>query len=396
MTASSRKYQRCSKGIWDTTIPGITFDEDGVSNYSIILGNLIKAYPRGEKGKKDWDSILAKIRKDGSKRKKRYDCIIGLSGGTDSSFLLHLAKQYGLNPLAVTLDNGWSSDVSVKNIKKITSKLNIDLETYVIDYEEVKDILKSYMKAALPWIDAPTDIAIKAILYKTANKLGIKYILIGADFRSEGKQPTEWTYSDGKKLAYIQRKFGILPIKTFPNLKMFNFIYYSFVKRIKMIRPFYYLDYKKRSAQVFLQQKYDWEYYGGHHHENIFTRFAISYWLPKKFNIDKRLITLSAQVISGEISRDEALIEIKKPPYDRELMEKDKDYVIKKLGLTMEEFDEIWNRPNKSFLDYPSYYPGIRRFLKFVKFLIKFFLPAKPMIFFEMDGRGDRMNQNTR
>jgi len=380
-----KEYRRCSKGIWDTTVPGITFDKEGASNYSKIIENLIDAYPRGKKGQKEWDDIINQIRR--KKRNKSYDCIIGVSGGTDSSYLLHLAKEWGLSPLAVTLDNGWSSDISVKNIKKITSKLNIDLETYVIDYEEIKDILRSHLKASLPWVDAPTDIAIKSILYRIASQLGLKYILIGADFRSEGKQPTEWTYNDGKQLKYIQKKFGTFQIKTFPNLKITNFIYYSYIKGIKMVRPYYYLDYEKKSAQDFLKKEYGWEYYGGHHHENIFTRFVISYWLPRKFNIDKRIITLSAQVISGEISRDEAIVAMKAPPYDSKLMEKDKEYVIKKLGLDWDEFDKIWNQPNRTFLDYPSYYPFIKKLLKIIKPLFRYLLPARPMIFFEMDER---------
>jgi N-acetyl sugar amidotransferase len=382
---SNKKYQRCAGGVWDTTVPGITFDQEGVSNYYKIIENLMKAYPGGDRGRKDWEAIVDKIKEKG--RKKPYDCIVGVSGGTDSSFLLHLAKDYGLRPLAVTLDNGWSSEISVKNIKKVTSKLNIDLETYVIDYEEIKDILKSYMKASLPWIDVPTDIAIRAALYRTANKLGIRYILIGNNFRSEGKQPTEWTYSDGKQLQYIQEKFGTVSLKTFPNLKIVNLVYYSFIKGIKMLRPYYYIDYSKKSAQELLQKEYDWKYYGGHHHENIFTKFAISYWLKKKFNIDKRIITLSAQILSGEISRDEAVIELKKPPYDPAAMERDKDYVVKKLGLTGEEFERIWKGPNKTFLSYPSYYPTLIKFLKIIKSLFKHLIPVRPMIFFELDER---------
>ncbi|MBU0764995.1 MAG: adenine nucleotide alpha hydrolase, partial [Bacteroidetes bacterium] len=159
--SETKDYRVCTRGVWDSTVPGVIFDENGESNYSKMFDAMAKAYPRGEKGKKEWENIVNEIKRKG--KNKKYDCVIGVSGGTDSSYLLHLARaEYGLRPLAVNLDNGWNSDISVKNIKKVTSKLNIDLETYVIDYEEMKDILRSYMKASLPWIDSPTDMAIKA------------------------------------------------------------------------------------------------------------------------------------------------------------------------------------------------------------------------------------------
>lgn len=192
-------YQRCTRGLWDTTVPGIEFDDNGVSNYAKMFDNYIEQYPRGKKGIDVWQKFVKEMKDSG--KNNDYDCIIGVSGGTDSSYLLHIAKQLGLRPLAVTLDNGWASDISVKNIKKITQALNIDLETYVIDYEEIKDILKSYIKAGLPWIDFPTDHAIKSILYRTAKRENIKHILIGHDFRSEGTQPNEWTYGDSRQLC---------------------------------------------------------------------------------------------------------------------------------------------------------------------------------------------------
>lgn len=379
------RYQICTRGLWDTTVPGIAFDENGVSNYAKMFERMIEAYPRGEQGKEHWQQIVGKIKKKGKSR--RYDCVIGVSGGTDSSYLMHLARQYGLRPLAVTLDNGWSSEIAVKNIKKVTTKLGIDLETYVVDYEEMKDIHRSYLKASLPWADFPTDLAIKAALYKIAKKEKLKYILIGHDFRSEGTQPSEWTHGDAKQLLHIQRQFGALKIKTFPFMTFPQFFYNGYVKGIKMIRPYFFLEYQKKAAQQFLTQEYGWEYYGGHHHENLFTKFAIAHWLPQKFGIDKRIITLSAQVMSGEITREEALQQILKPPYDPDRMERDKVYVIKKLGLTEEEFQEIWTRPNKTFMDYPSYYPALSRFIQVAEPIIKLMLPHRPMTLFEIEMR---------
>lgn len=208
------EYKICQRGLWDSTIPGIEFDENGVSNYAKMFDKYVEQYPRGQKGKDDWDKYLSEIKLAG--KNKKYDCIIGVSGGTDSSYLMHLAIKQGLRPLAVTLDNGWSSDVSVQNIKNVTNALKIDLETYVIDYEEIKDIQKSYIKAGLPWIDFPTDQAIKSVLYRIANRENIKYILIGHDFRSEGSQPNEWTYGDSKQIKYIQKKFGTKKTENIP------------------------------------------------------------------------------------------------------------------------------------------------------------------------------------
>jgi hypothetical protein len=313
-----------------------------------------------------------------------------VSGGTDSSYLLHLAKQYNLRPLAVNLDNGWSSDIAVKNIKKITTALNIDLETYVIDYEEIKDLLRSYMLAGMPWIDLPTDLAIKAILYRLARREKISYILRGNDFRSEGTQPREWTYGDGKQLNYIHKKYGKLKkLSTFPNYTLSNLIYNGFVVNIKSIYPFYHLDYKKQEAQDFLTKEYGWEYYGGHHHENIFTKFAISYWLYEKFHIDKRKISLSAQILSGAITRNDALEQLATKPFNAETIESEIKYVIKKLDINQLEFEKIMSSPNKTYLDYPSYYPLMSRFSKIANKSILKILPHKPMAMFQMEMRKD-------
>lgn len=388
----NKQYQICAKGIWDTTVPGINFDKDGVSNYYYMFENYKSQYPRGKSGLEIWERYVQDIKKAGKGNK--YDCVIGVSGGTDSSYLLDLMKNnYGLRPLAVTLDNGWSSDISVKNIKKVTSALNIDLETYVIEYEEIKDILGSFIKATLPWVDFPTDHAIKSVLYRTARKEGIKYILIGHDFRSEGTQPNEWTYGDAKQLKYIQKIFGNKKIKSFPNMTFIEHIYLSYFRKIKMIYPYFFIDYNKKDARKLLIEKFNWEYYGGHHHENMFTKWAIAYWMPYKFGMDKRIITYSAQVISGEITREKALQLIKKPPYDEKQIELDTDYVIKKLGITKEEFKEYWDRPNKCFLDYPSSHSLIVKIAKFVKPFIKYLLPQMPSYFLQLEMRSSEKNK---
>lgn len=382
---SIESYNRCNLGIWDNSVPGIHFDRNGISNYARIQQHLMKDYPLGEQGKAEWLNLSESIKRKGKSR--QYDCIIGVSGGTDSSYLLHLAKEYGLRPLAVNLDNGWSSDIAVKNIKKITTALNIDLETYVIDYEEIKDILRSFVRSGFPWIDVPSDMAIQAILYKIARREKVKYILVGNDFRSEGKQPTEWTYGDLKLLRFIHNKYGVVRLKTYPVLSYLGLVYLGYLLGIKLISPYNYLAYDKESAREFLINEYKWEYYGEHHHENLFTKWVISYWMYEKFGIDKRIITYSAQILNGKMSREDALEIISHPPYHKETIEQETLFVLKKLGMTMSEYETIWKSSNMSLKDYPSYYPVIYKFARAIAPLLKHIVLVKPKIFYEMEGR---------
>ncbi len=372
----------CAKGLWNETIPNINFNSDGVSNFCDLQELMMSQYPRGEKGKADWKKIVNTIK---SKRgKSKYDCVVGVSGGVDSSFLLVILKSEGLNPLAVNLDNGFNSKIAVQNIFKVTKALDIDLETFVVDYEEMKDILRSYMKASLPWIDAPTDLAIKAVMYKVAIKEGIKYIIRGNDFRSEGKQPKEWTYIDNKQLRFIHKKFGSgIKLKSYPMLSFFTMIYSAFFRRTKDIRPYYYIDYDKDNAKKILSRDYGWTDYGGHHHENLFTKFVMAYWLPKKFNIDKRIINLSAQILSGNISREQGMIQINSPFEDEKELDDLKTYVSKKLGISTDEFQLIWSRKNKDTFDYPSNYNLIIKFSITFSYVIKKVFDYKPMAIIE-------------
>lgn len=379
------KGKVCKLGVWDESVPGINFDAEGISNYAHIFQHMLEDFPRGEKGAAEWDKIVSRIKQDG--HNKKYDCIIGLSGGTDSSYLLHVAKEYGLRPLAVNLDNGWGSHISMNNIKKLIEPLKVDLETYVIDYEEVIDVLKAYLRARLPWCDCPTDLAINAILFKIAYQQKIKYVLIGHDFRSEGFQPTEWTYSDAKQMKYLALKFANRKLISFPSMSIWLFAYLSFIKGIKLLRPFFYIPYSKKDAKNFLKQTYNWEDYGGHHYENIFTKFIISFWLYEKFGIDKRKITYSAQILSGEITRDEAIAEIERLPYDKESLNNDINYIIKKLRMKREEFEELLRGNNCQYYDYPSYYPLFIQYKKQIFNMIKYFLPNKPLMFYQLEKR---------
>lgn len=386
MNNQLNEYKICSRGIWDTTVPGITFDEDGVSNYAKMLDKLIELNPEGVTGNLFWENVVDQMKEEG--KGKKYDCIIGVSGGTDSSYLMHLAKKkYGLRPLAVNLDNGWSSEISVQNIKKVTKALDIDLETYVIDYEEVKAVIRAYMKSGLPWIDGPTDNAIRSILFGVAEREGLKYVINGSDFRSEGKQPSEWTYTDSRQMLYLLKKFENIKIKSYPYQSLFGIINSTFFLKIKDYRPFNHIEYEKKPAQKILTDEYGWQYYGGHHHENTFTKFVITYWMPRKFGIDKRIITLSAQVLTGQITREKALEELKKAPHDLDQMERDKEYVLKKINMSKTEFDIIWNQKNQYYWDYPSYMPFYKLFFKLSNNVLKYFFSTPPTIVVEKQNR---------
>jgi N-acetyl sugar amidotransferase len=368
----------CSKGLWDETIPGIQFDKNGVSNYCRLQEKMMLENPRGIVGEKKWALLINKMKSDSGGGK--YNCVIGVSGGVDSSYLLHLAKKEGLKILAVHFDNGFNSEVAVNNIYKITKKLNIDLITYVVNYEEIKDLFVSYMKASLPWIDAPTDLAIKATMYNAAIKNDVKYIIRGNDFRSEGKQPTDWTYSDSRQLRYVHKKFGSkAKLKSYPKQSFFKMIYAGFIKKVKDVRPFYFMEYNKQDAKNLLMNIYDWKDYGGHHHENLFTKFAMAYWLPRKFAIDKRKISLSAQILSKAITRSEGLNQLSTEFDTPQNLAALKNYVLKKLSLTTAEFDVIISASNKDYSNYPSNYALIYKNIKYFKWIIVRLYNFKPM-----------------
>lgn len=353
----------CSKCILDTTVPEIVFDEKGVCNYCKLHDLLTQEYPLDERIRKKFKKLIDEIKKSG--KNKKYDCVVGVSGGTDSSFSLYQAAKVGLRPLAVHFDNGWNSEIAVDNIKKICTKLNVDLYTYVVDWEEFKDLQISFLEASVSDAEIPTDVGILGTLFKVAEQEGVKYIFNGHSFRTEGIAPIGWTYMDGRYIASVHKKFGRIPLKTFPNFTLSHLFYYTFIKPIKVIPILNYISYVKKEAGEILTKELGWRYYGGHHHESIYTRFFQSYYLPKKFNIDKRKRELSARVRVGKMKREEALQKIKNTPYEFE--QEIVDYTISKLRLTKKEFAKILSAKNKTFRDYPTYYP----FMKMLKEPIK-------------------------
>jgi len=281
-----------------------------------------------------------------------------VSGGVDSTFVAWKVKELGLRPLAVHLDNCWDSELAVHNIEKVLKKLDIDLYTHVLDWEEFKDLQIAFLKASTPEIEIPTDHAIIAVLYKAAEREGVRYVLRGANVATECILPSAWSQGhwDFKYIKYIHKKYGTKKLKSYPHITFLKRIYYKTIKRIIEFNILNYLDYNKKEAMKIISEKLGWENYGGKHYESIYTRFYQGYILPVKFGFDKRKAHLSTLICSGQISRDDALEIIKKDPYpSEELKLQDKEYVIKKLGLSPEEFTNIMKMPAKKFCDYPSY-----------------------------------------
>lgn len=350
-----KPYQMCTRCVMDTTDPGITFNSKGECNLCTdFIDNRSKHNYQGEVSEKQLNDLVAQMKKDG--QGKEYDCIMGLSGGIDSSYAAYVAKQRGLRILGVHLDNGWNSEEAVQNIKNIAKKLDIDYESYVLNWAEFKDIQLAFLKASIPEAETPTDIAIPAATHIYAKKYGVKYIISGGNFATEGILPKYWHYN-AKDLKYfnaIKKKFATRRWKTFPTFGFKSEMYYKLVKGVKMIYLLNLVPYAKDEAMEFLKNELDWKYYGGKHYESKYTGFIQSYYLYEKFGIDYRRATLSTQICTGEVQRDTALEVLKTKPYDSEKVKEEKLYIAKKLGVSLDEFEEIVNLPAKWYTDYPN------------------------------------------
>jgi N-acetyl sugar amidotransferase len=338
----------------DTTDPDIVFDNEGVCNHCHAYDLLTKEhYLGGESGKHKLGEIVKKIKQAGTERD--YDCIIGVSGGVDSSYVAYLVKELGLRPLAVHLDNGWDSELAVKNIEQLLKFLGIELYTHVIDWEEFKDLQLAFLKASTPDSEIPSDHAIVSLMRHIARERNIQYILSGCNLRTETHIPRAWSqgHGDWKYINSIHSLFGTVEIKTYPHTNLTDqFRYWATQHWVDILN---YVDYVKRDAKRLLREKFCWKDYGGKHHESIYTRFYQGYILPKKFGYDKRRAHYSSLICSREMARTEALEELKQEPYPVELQKQDRDYLLKKFNLTNGEFEEIMNLPKRSYWDYPSY-----------------------------------------
>lgn len=354
----------------DTTDPDIYFDEKGVCNHCNRYEKEVnRRVFKGEIAKEKLNQLVTEIKRAG--KKKEYDCIVGVSGGVDSTYVAYLCKSLGLRVLAVHFDNGWNSELAVSNIEKILNKLNIDLFTYVINWEEFRELQLSFLKASTPDGEIPTDHAIDSYLFKEAEKRKIKYIISGMNFASESVSVPSWAYghSDWKYIKSIQKKFSNVKLKNYPHYTFFDLFKWFIIKKIQLVSILNYIDYDKEKAKDFLKKELSWIDYGGKHFESIYTRFYQGYILPTKFNIDKRRCHYSDLINSDQLTREQALIDIEKAGYDTNLFTQDYKFVLKKLELTNEDFIKIMNQPKLSFKDYPNNYKLIYKLKSFLYLL---------------------------
>ena len=353
---SNRTYQACTRCIMDTVADSsIAFDASGVCHHCRRYDEMFSTRViRGEAGKVVLDTLVTKIKAAGAG--KEYDCIIGVSGGVDSTYVAYLVKKLGLKPLAVHLDNGWNSELAVKNIERVLNNLDIDLFTYVIDWEEFRDLQVAFLKASTPDGEIPSDHAIFSVLWREATRRGIKYIISGMNFTTESIYVPDWAYghSDWRYIRDVHNKFGMQKIRTYPHFSLLYLLYVNLFHRIRTVSILNYIDYDKNEAMRVLTDELGWQYYGGKHHESIYTRFYQGYVLPNKFGIDKRYGHLSDLINAGQLSREAALKEMEFPTYPESQQADDLEYVSKKLCLKGRAFEEIMALPSKTFRNYKN------------------------------------------
>lgn len=346
----------CTRCVMDSTIKAIEFDEHGVCNYCKTYEHRVatELYKEPERSER-LHALIRTMKEEG--KNKTYDCIIGVSGGVDSSYIAHLVHEFGLRALAVHLDNGWNSELAVKNIQLLLDKLHIDLYTHVIDWEAFKDLQKAFIKSSIENLEIPTDHAITALLLQTADKHGVRYILNGSNLVTEGILPVHGGRGiDDRLLKDIHKKFGTQKLSNYPVMSIWSFAYKVLVRRIKYLPILNYMDYDKEATIRLLEEKYGWKRYGGKHYESIFTRFFQGYLLPMKYGYDKRKAHFSTLIMSSQMSREEALQELTHNPYPSErLLEEDKAFFLKKFDFTEEEFEHMMKQCPKVPSDFNSY-----------------------------------------
>lgn len=355
---TQRPYQICSKCVMDTTDSKIVFDADGVCDHcTTYFRDILPNWHTDERGRRELEPIVAEIKRQGEG--KDFDCIIGMSGGIDSSYLTYLAKvELGLRPLVFHVDAGWNSQEAVNNIERIVDKLELDLFTEVIDWEEMRDLQRAYFRSGVPHIDTPQDHAFFATMYNFAEKYKIRHILTGGNYSTECvRNPIEWMYyqSDSVQLKDIHRQFGTRPLVKFPITSILRHrVYLRYIRKIRVVTPLNYMPYHKADSMQLLADKFGWQPYPQKHFESRFTRFYEGYWLPVKFGYDTRRVQFASLILTDQMTRDEAIERLKKLSYDPETVHQDFEYIATKIGVTVEELRGYMAAPNKTYRDYKS------------------------------------------
>lgn len=370
-TSGLRAERRCVRCVMDTTDPNITFDADGRCNHCTNwFVRMTAEVPRGAEAARHLERIAERIREAG--RGQEYDCVAGVSGGVDSTYIIHQLRRLGLRPLAVHFDNGWNSELAVANIKSVLDRLGVDLHTVVVDWEEFRDLQLAFLKASVPNCEIPTDHAITATLVKTAERIGTRFVINGSNVMTEGILPIAWVHysHDLHHLMAINRRFGTASLRTYPRLSLRSFASRIASGRYRMVNLLNYLDYNRAEAMRTLTEEAGWRYYGGKHFESVYTRWYQGYYLISKFGFDKRKAHLSALVCAQQIRREDALEELSRSPYEGHDLDADTDFVIRKLGISHTYLEELIAAPNRKHTDYPnSAYlieglAGLRHFLR--------------------------------
>jgi len=343
----------CRKCILDEDFPRISFDSQGICNYCHSYEENDTKFQLTEHNTRNFFKIIDTVKDAG--KSNEYDCILGVSGGRDSTYCLYLLKKWGLRPLAVHFDNNMDSKIAAENIKNACSKLDIDLHTFVVNWDEFKDLQRAFLFASVPSVDMPTDHAFVTTLYREAFERNIKYIFNGASFRTEGPIPPEWSlHGDERFILDIHKKFGSIPLKEFPLRKFSELLKYR-LWGLKIILPLFHLSYRHAEIMPILEEKLGWKYYGGHHFESIFTRWAFAYYLPEKFGIDKRVSDYSTLVRSGQLTRKEAQEHMTEVIYSAQQEREDRRYIMNKLELLQDDMEKIMGSPRKSNFSYQHY-----------------------------------------
>lgn len=356
--STNREYQVCTNCVMDTTDSKITFDKDGVCDHcNTYFKEILPNWHTDERGEQDLLAIIDKVKKEG--KGKDFDCLMGMSGGIDSSYLLYvMVEKFGLRPLVFHVDAGWNSQIAVNNIERLVDGLGLDLYTEVINWEEIKELQLAFFKSGVPHIDVPQDHAFFATMYKFASKHKIKYILTGGNYSTECiRNPLEWMYyqSDSIQLKDIFKKFGRGKLNDYPvtNILWHKF-YLPYIKGIKLIKPLNYVPYFKDEAMDLLVTKFGYQKYPQKHFESRFTRFYESYWLPEKFGFDTRKVQYSSLILTNQMTRDDALEKLESKAYDVETIKQDFEYIATKLGISVKELQGYMDAPNKTYKDYKS------------------------------------------